>query len=124
MKKLAPLALIALTACTTPQLTPDEMKRVATIQVYQDEAALKAANPGRIYKILGEASGRNGTKVPYYPLLPMKTPPLGPALDEAKAAAIKLGAEVVILKEVKEIGVTLTSWKDLECTLIAVAFEK
>lgn len=54
----------------------------------------------------------------------MKTPPIGPALDKAKAAAIKLGAEVVILKEVKEIGVTLTSWKDLECTVIAVALEK
>lgn len=124
MKKFAPLALIALTACTTPQLTPDEMKRTATLQVYQDEAALKAANPGRSYKILGEVKGRNGTKVQYYPLLPMKTPPIGPALDEAKAAAIKLGAEVVILKEVKEIGVTLTSWKDLECTLIAISFEK
>ena len=24
----------------------------------------------------------------------------------------------------REIGVTLTSWKDLECTLIAVAFER
>lgn len=124
MKKFAPLALIALTACMTPQLTPDEMKRTATLQVYQDEAALKAANPGRSYKLLGEVKGRNGTKVQYYPLLPMKTPPIGPALDEAKAAAIKLGAEVVILKEVKEIGVTLTSWKDLECTLIAVAFDK
>jgi hypothetical protein len=94
------------------------------LQVYQDEAALKFANPGRTYKILGETKGRNGTKVQYYPLLPMKTPPIGPALDEAKAAAIKLGAEVVILKEVKEIGVTLTSWKDLECTLIAITFEK
>lgn len=124
MKKFAPLALIALTACTTPQLTPDEMKRTATLQIYQDEAALKAANPGRSYKILGEVKGRNGTKVQYYPLLPMKTPPIGPALDEAKAAAIKLGAEGVILKEVKEIGVTLTSWKDLECTLVAVAFDK
>ena len=124
MKKFAAAALVFLTACTAPQLSPDEMKRTATLQVYQDEAALKAANPGRAYKILGETKGRNGTKVQYFPLLPMKTPPIGPALDEAKAAAIKLGAEVVILKEVKEIGVTLTSWKDLECTLIAVAFER
>lgn len=123
MKKFAPLALILTVACATPKLSPDEMKRTATMQVYQDEAALKAANPGRTYKVLGETKGRNGTKVQYYPLLPMKTPPIGPALDEAKAAAIKLGAEAVILKEVKEIGVTLTSWKDLECTLIAVKFD-
>ena len=119
MKWLVPVLLIASTACVTPKLSPDEMRQTLTMPVYENENALV----GKKFTVLGEVKGRNGSKVQYYPLLPMKTPPIGPALDEAKAAAAKLGANAVILKEVREIGVTLTSWKDLECTLIAIRIE-
>lgn len=119
MKRLIPVLLLASTACVTPKLSSDEMRQTLTMPVYENEKALA----GKKFTVLGEVKGRNGSKVQYYPLLPMKTPPIGPALDEAKAGAAKLGANAVILKEVKEIGVTLTSWKDLECTLIAIKIE-
>ena len=116
VRKAIPALLLVTIGCVAPQLSPEEMKSVLLLKVFESEKALE----GKKYAVLGEVKGWNGSKVLYYPLLPMKTPPTGPALDEAKAAAVKLGANAVIIKEIKEIGATATSWKDLECTLIAI----
>ena len=111
--------LVLLTACVAPDLSPDQMRVVMFMKIYQNEKELA----GEKFTVLGEVKGRNGSKVAYPPLLPMKTPPIGPALDEAKAEAVKLGANAAILKEVKELGATLKSWNDLECTLIAIKMD-
>lgn len=110
---LAAALLACSLACTGPSYSPETYKAALAVKVFQSPKDAE----GIKYTVIQEVKGYQGYRGP----LGVRNP-LSPdaAISAAKMIAASLGANGLIVLEVKETGLTWKSNNDMECRALAV----